>query len=776
MDQRRTAKWRFLSKHLLMLIGLGVSTLWFFRDIIVNGHILWGSDFISTYLPYKQFLYEEIQHHGSIPFWNPYLFGGMPFWAFFESTIFYPLDLLFWFVSPERAYGYTMALHILLAGFSMYALCQALHLSRSGSLLAGIVFSYNSFIMPVLFLGRMVHVQSYAWTPLILCLVVRSFESQRSSKIAICAGLCWGLQILGADPQTAFYTYGALVLFALIHYQALSSIRRCLYAIKVLGIVFAVGLGVSAVQIVPASELVRQSTRAAFKTYDMVTLGSFPPQGIVTVLFPHFFGNHYENNFWVADMPWSFPGLGLYVGILPLLLLFFVRYWQTSQSRLPLFCVMLAVISVVLAMGKHTPVYRVVYLLPGFDSFRAPAKIMVLWMLAISVLSAKGLDDLAISANQRIWRRWVPVAAAVVLFVIIDIWLYMKPEDTVGWFSAFLLKATSDKVLASAWQMMRDQFHRMTILAILGGTVIYLHFRGFIGRKIWLGLCLAILLVDIGALNYRYIDTSDTDYSNMRDTKMQLARAFRHDREVFRVGEVRSHFGPNAGMYYGLQSTGGAGPLIPHRYYLYCNQFYSKVARAGWQVLKYGTPGSEKFMDMLNVKYEIDYKQKRFWLRKNYLPRALLVPDYKVLPGSSVLSYMESDDFNPRRTVLLEEEQGGDTPHSHKAEAFHAKLGGCEILSYRPDEVLINTTCTKDSFLVLNDNHYPGWKCYVDNIPQDILRCNHLFRAIRLPRGSHKVRFLFKPPLVKIGIGITVATLLLSLVVLRANKSFRKTT
>jgi hypothetical protein len=437
---------------------------------------------------------------------------------------------------------------------------------------------------------------------------------------------------------------------------------------------------------------------------------------------------------------------------------------------------MLAVISVVLAMGKHTPVYRLAYLLPGFDSFRAPSKIMVLWMLAISVLSAKGLDDLAISANQRIWRRWVPVAGAVLLFVIIDIWLYMKPEGTVGWFSAFLLKPTSDEVLASASQMIRDQFHRMTILAILGGTVIYLHFRGFIGRKTWLGLCIAILLVDIGALNYPYIDTSDTDYSDMRDTKMQLAQAFRHDRKVFRVGEVRSHFGPNAGMYYGLQSTGGAGPLIPHRYYLYCNQFYSKVARGGWQVLKYGAPGSEKFMDLLNVKYEVDYNNRTFAVRKNYLPRALVVPDYKALPDFRILSYMESDNFNPRRTVLLEGNAGEDIPHSYNLEETDQDIGRCEILTYRPDEVVIQTISTHDSFLVLNDIYYPGWKCYVDDIPQDILRCNHLFRAIRLPRGSHKVRFLFKPPLVKIGIGITVATLLLSLVVLRANKSFRKTT
>lgn len=763
-------KHNLISKHLFILLGLGITTLWFFRDVVINGHILWGSDFITTYLPYKQFLYEEILHHGSIPLWNPYLFSGMPFWAFFESTIFYPLDLIFWFISPERAYGHTMALHILLAGLSMYALCQTLHLSRAGSVLAAIIFSYNSFIMPLLFLGHMVHVQSYAWTPLILCLFARSFESKRPATMAIWTGLCWGLQILGADPQTAFYAYGALALFALVHYEALSSIKRSLKAIKLLGIVFVVGVGISAVQVVPAWELVRLSTRGALKTYDLVTLGSFSPQGIITILMPHFFGNYYENNFWVADIPWSFPGFGLYVGMLPLILTFFVRYRKTGQAGLPLFCVILAIMSVVLAMGKHTPVYRLVYLLPGFDSFRAPSKILVLWMLAISVLSAKGLDDLAFINNGRACRRWVALAAVIVFFVIIDIWFFMNTEDTPRWFSAFLLKPASADALAHASQIMRTEFHRMTTLAALGVSVIYCRFRGFIGRKTWLILSVAILLVDLGALNYRYIHTSDVGYSNMRAVKTQVAHTFKDDREVFRVGGLRSHFGPNAGMYYCLQSPTGAGPLILYRYYLYCDQFYRKVALRGWQVLRYGIPGSEKFMDMLNVKYEIDYEKKQFWPRKNFLPRALLVPDYEVLPTSRVLSYMESDDFDPWRIVLLEENPAKDVPDRDKAEAFDGKLGDCEILRYRPDEVLIQTTSKQDSFLVLNDIYYPGWKCYVDSIPQDILRCNYLFRAVCVAKGCHEVRFSFEPPLVKLGVGITLATLFLSLLVLRRKK------
>ena len=92
-----------VSKHVPALIALGALTLLIFWNIVIKGHLLWGSDFIYAYLPYKEFLFNEIQQHGSIPMWNPYLFGGLPFWGFFESTIFYPFDILFWFLSPEKA-------------------------------------------------------------------------------------------------------------------------------------------------------------------------------------------------------------------------------------------------------------------------------------------------------------------------------------------------------------------------------------------------------------------------------------------------------------------------------------------------------------------------------------------------------------------------------------------------------------------------------------------------------------------------------------------------
>ena len=142
-----TNKNRLNAKDLLLCFILTTFCSLLFRDIIFGGHLLIGDDFVGFYLGMKKFFYDELWSHHSIPFWNPYLLGGIPYWAHFESTIFYPLDFLFWLIPPERAYGYTMFLHLVLAAIFMYILARSLGMGRAGAFVAGATFSCNGFLI-----------------------------------------------------------------------------------------------------------------------------------------------------------------------------------------------------------------------------------------------------------------------------------------------------------------------------------------------------------------------------------------------------------------------------------------------------------------------------------------------------------------------------------------------------------------------------------------------------------------------------------------------------
>ena len=89
-----------------------------------------------------------------------------------------------------------------------------------------------------------------------------------------------------------------------------------------------------------------------------------------------------------------------------------------------------------------------------------------------------------------------------------------------------------------------------------------------------------------------------------------------------------------------------------------------------------------------------------------------------------------------RSTVLLERPPAGAAPR---------RPGQVRIVSYRNTEVILEADSPDGGFLVLNDLWHPWWLADVDGKPAEILRANVLFRAVAVPPGRHRVRFVFRP-------------------------------
>ncbi len=92
-----------------------------------------------------------------------------------------------------------------------------------------------------------------------------------------------------------------------------------------------------------------------------------------------------------------------------------------------------------------------------------------------------------------------------------------------------------------------------------------------------------------------------------------------------------------------------------------------------------------------------------------------------------------------------------------------ARCGECAIVSYRPEEVVLEVEADKDCYLVLQDMYYPGWKAYVDGMETVILKTDIGIRALELGQGAHRVTMAFKPTSLKIGLVLTCIGLGLTL-------------
>jgi hypothetical protein len=148
---------------------------------------------------------------------------------------------------------------------------------------------------------------------------------------------------------------------------------------------------------------------------------------------------------------------------------------------------------------------------------------------------------------------------------------------------------------------------------------------------------------------------------------------------------------------------------------------------------------------------------------RDVLPRAWLVSTTAVLPAPAILAAVRSGalpdgaPFDPRRVALLED----GTPTT--AAPLDASASA-RVTTWRPNDLEVETDSVAPAFLVLSEIFYPGWRASIDGTAAPIARTNYVLRGVAVPAGRHRVRFVFRPPLVLLGAVISALSALALLV------------
>ena len=136
------------------------------------------------------------------------------------------------------------------------------------------------------------------------------------------------------------------------------------------------------------------------------------------------------------------------------------------------------------------------------------------------------------------------------------------------------------------------------------------------------------------------------------------------------------------------------------------------------------------------------------------LPRAVLVRRAVPVAGRQALAATLSAAFDPRREAIVEEAE----PLAPAAPG--QPPGVVRLLSRRPGHVELATIAMGERVLVLFDAWEKGWRASVDGTETSVFRADAAFRGVRVPGGTHRVIFDYRPPGLREGAGIFVAGLL----------------
>ena len=188
---------------------------------------------------------------------------------------------------------------------------------------------------------------------------------------------------------------------------------------------------------------------------------------------------------------------------------------------------------------------------------------------------------------------------------------------------------------------------------------------------------------------------------------------------------------------------------------------FAQLPELGWTPWLSRSGGPDSYEEKWELVYDREIKVYR---NRQAFPRAFIVHNAEVVKDeTAILDRMDSPGFDPRTTVVLEEDLPAEIVQA--LEVIPPKdWSMAHIVDYDPGHVSIEATLESPGFLVLSDTYYPGWKVSVDGQESKIYAANYLFRAVYLEGGKHSVEFVYDPLSFKVGSYLSIGTLLSVLV------------
>jgi len=714
-----------------------------------------GGDLVSFLWPMYRFAARSLRS-GTVPLWNPHLYSGAPFVADNQSGVFYPINLIAFALFGSPSYQVMEGLvvfHIWLAAIGTFVLLRGLKLRRSAAMLGAMAFALSDLF--VTHIGNLNLNATAAWLPLTLWATHRALQ-ERSVYWSGAAGALLTTAALAGHAQMLLFLALTVALYGLYRLSILIADggehrwRRALQTIGLTALIGAVGVGGAALMLLPAWQMATHTGRGRLP-YQEATRYSLPPRALIGLIAPGFYGRG-AANFWG---PWErvevgYIGVGgLALALVGMALLVARVASKTTASRSGesprpsldhrpfAYFALLVPLAFLLAMGRYTPLYRLLYrFVPTFDQIRAPARLIVLADLGLAAMAAYGLDHLVSRRGSgRPWQVWGGLAAAAAALILVLVGLpqarAVPPPDRVA-------QATRSLIMAAS------------LLASTGLLTAVTRWRSLTQ---WLfPLLLALDLVALGS-------TLEIDH---RDPTL----GFRHpdvvaflEREtsLARIENTAPSWQPDAALVHGLYDIGGIyNPLglAPYEAYRWSvgerasplyNLLGVKYVLAG----KGEPPGDERLVPV-HATPEIDV-----YLNTAALPRALFVTDQQVVSDhEEAWQAIHAPSFDPAQTVVLE--QAGTRAAPGIAES--STTSQIAFVRYGLNAVTLRVTSPESGWLVLSDVYYPGWRATVDGRPSRVLRADYTFRAVSVPAGEHLVEMVFAPRTWYVGLAVSATT------------------
>jgi hypothetical protein len=745
----------------LLAVGTAV---FFYQALLMRGTFFVQDVMVQNY-PFRDFFTRALQS-GALPLWDAAINCGFPLFAEGQAGVFYPFNFFsYWLLPTYASLNLNIIAHIWWAGVGAYAFLRVLGCVRLAALTGGVSYAFSGYLIIRAMSPN--YIDAAAWMPFIFLCFELATRRRRWGYLSLAGGIA-GLQYLAGHPQAAVYAQGGAML-----YGVFAAWQRALGWKWIIAPVWVplAGVLLAAVQLLPTAELVGLSGRSGGVGIDQFLNMSLPPERLISLLLPNFFGNSSVGTYW-GRQDGFFIQLCFYAGVLPLILAWAAAWYRRDPYTV--FFVALSAVALLLSLGRFTPLFDKLYAVPGLSFFRIPSRFLLWSSLGLALLSGLGLDTLMRRARESggtygiIWICGVVAAVAVGFF-------WLKVGGIGGGAEAM------DPVSILYRQQLYADLGRCLGGLLLGGGVIMALGKG---RRCYWGWAVPLLIfADLfhfgGGFN---AVVPPTAYTSVPAEAKAILNAPRDDasasppRLLSLVNEKNAPYDWHGGwaldpsdylaytatlrMYsaglYGLYNAlPGWSPLHLSWHWEFMRGYPAVAPLAGIEYIVNhgplrGASSREVFRD-----------QARVYRFEGALPRAYLAAQAVSEPAdlSQRLEHLTRSEVLNGSAVVLADGQDEST-HSVKVDGFKDGSSGAmaaQIVEYGPEEVQVRLEDGhQGGYLVLSDTFYPGWEAQVDGKAVEVLRANHVFRAVAVGAGAEQVVFSYRSTFFLLGMWISL--------------------
>ena len=314
------------------LLLLGGLVVLFLGDVCFGGKMLFLRDLFNGDL-WSRVLAGNAIRAGHFPLWNSLVGGGFPFAANPYMGACYPFNWVFVLPSIEAAIRLWWIFHLCVAAVSVYLLARHWRLEVGPALLGAVCFTFSTTFFAWLEFAQAI--TCLVWTPLVLLLVSLIIERSSGSaaktplpvllwrNCGLMAGLAAAiaLQILSSG-EFFYYTVVLAGAYGLCKWVALGDRKTATRSLLQLAIAAALGIALAAPHLFAVMELVPFTDRSG-EVDALTKIDSAHPRHWLSIVLPFLYGRPgYPSAYWARNI-YEFAFGTCYVGILPLLALFF---------------------------------------------------------------------------------------------------------------------------------------------------------------------------------------------------------------------------------------------------------------------------------------------------------------------------------------------------------------------------------------------------------------------------------------------------------------------